>query len=438
MYFFYIICNIFPYIYIQISIYSDVIRKAMENTFKQETNHTLLLTKQVFMTMLNSIISKFKSSHLPFKYKDSQLYGFGNYDSDKPNLKGELETLLKGYVNGKYLYNKYREATTGKPIIKINRVYRSLFFKYLGYKNVFDFIESELFTLEEKNKQLVLLNNIETIDDDYYVCYYYGEDNKMIKGQVFIYNGWKTIEIKYFYNHENQENGVYTFFGTISHSEDFVHFDTKYFVGSKKNEGGKFIFFIGKSSPNERHYLIGTYSGFDKYDRAIAGKIILKKFNSKAEIDIEVNDPSFDSIICQELNKNRIVVESNIRKNPLMFSKKSPYAKVLMNSYGNYSFFFEIDKNIFEIKIKVEKYHFNIISLNNFIIIEDDKVFVINNGQILNFDFSISGMFHLQKVSIYLNVLNFTNQEEESRGNFIGVDINNNIVSGKLLIEVLD
>ena len=47
-------------------------------------------------------------------------------------------------------------------------------------------------------------------------------------------------------------------------------------------------------------------------------------------------------------------------------------------------------------------------------------------------------MFHLQKVSIYLNVLNFTNQEEESRGNFIGVDINNNIVSGKLLIEVLD
>ena len=117
-----------------------------------------------------------------------------------------------------------------------------------------------------------------------------------------------------------------------------------------------------------------------------------------------------------------------------MFSKKSPYAKVLMNSYGNYSFFFEIDENIFEIKIKVEKYHFNIISLNNFIIIEDDKVFVINNGQILNFDFSISGMFHLQKVSIYLNVLNFTNQEEESRGNFIGVDINNNIVSGKLII----
>ena len=431
-------CNIFPYIYIEINIYTSVIRKAMENTFNQEINQTLLLTKQVFMTLLNSIISQFKSSHPPFKYKDSQLYGFGNYDSEKPNLKDELETLLKGYVNGKYLYNKYREATTGKPVIKISREYRSLFFKYLGYKNVFEYIESDLFTLEEKNKQLVLLNNIEAIDDHYYICYYYGEDNKMIKGQVIIYNGWKTIEIKYFYNHENQEKMVYTFFGTVSYSEDFVHFDTKYFAGNKKNEGGKFIFFIGKSSPSERHYLIGTYSGFDKYDRAIAGKMILKKFDSKAEIDMEVNDPSFDSIICQELNKNRIIVESNIRKNPLMFSKKSPYAKVLMNSYGNYSFFFELEDNLFELKIKIDKYHFNIISLNNFIIIEEDKVSVINKGQILNFDFSISGMFHLQKVSIYINVFDFTNHEIESRGDFIGVDINNNIVSGKLLVKVLD
>jgi len=410
----------------------------MENKLDKEINQTLLLTKKVFMTLLNSIISQFKSTHLSHKFKDSQLYGFGNYDLNKPNLKHEFEALLKGYVNGKYLYNKYREAASGKPIIKISREYQSLFFKYIDYKNIFEYIGSDLFSLEEKNKQLLLLTNIETIDDHYYICYYYGEDNKMIKGQVIIYNGWKTIEIKYFYNHNNKDNVVYSFVGTINHSEDFVHFDTKYFVGSKKNEGAKFIFFIGKSSPSERQYLIGTYSGFDKYDRAIAGKMILKKFDSKAEIDIEVSDPSFDSIICQELNKNRIVVESNIRKNPLTFSKKSPYAKVLMNSFGNYSFSFKLDENIFELKVKIEKYHYNIVSLNNYIVIEDDKISLVNKGQILNLDFSISGMFHLQKVSIYLNVFDFTNHDIESRCDFIGVDINNNIVSGKLLIKVLD
>ena len=135
------------------------------------------------------------------------------------------------------------------------------------------------------------------------------------------------------------------------------------------------------------------------------------------------------------LNKNRITVESNIRKNPLKLSKKSPYAKVLMNTFGKYSFCFELTENRHELEVKIENYHYNIVSLNNDIIIEDDKVSVINKGQVLNFDFSISGMFHLQKVSIYLNVFDFSNPGKESRGNFIGVDINNNIVSGTLLIK---
>tara|TARA_B110000090_G_scaffold183668_1_gene210499 strand:+ start:1067 stop:2299 length:1233 start_codon:yes stop_codon:yes gene_type:complete len=407
----------------------------MENVFNKNSNETLLLTKKVFITLLENIINQFKTTHNPLKYKDSQLYGFGNYDSEKPSLKNDLESVLKGYVNGKYLYNKHRDATSGKPIIKISGEYKTLFFRYLGYKNVFNFIESDLFTLEQRNKQLELLNNKITINDHYYVCYYYGEDNKMNKGQVIIYNGWRTIEMKYIYTDDNGEKAIYTFFGTITQSEDFAHFDTKYYLGNKKSEGAKFICFIGKSSPNERHYLIGTYSGFDKYDRAIAGKMILKKFNTKTKIDREVNDITFDSIICQELNKNRIVVESNIRKNPLMFSKKSPYAQVLMSSYGNYTFCFELNENIFELNLKIEKYHFNIISLNDSIMIEDDKISVLNKGQILNFDFSLSGIFHLQKVSIYIKAIDFSNDKKEAKGNFNGIDINNNIVSGVLNLK---
>jgi len=121
-----------------------------------------------------------------------------------------------------------------------------------------------------------------------------------------------------------------------------------------------------------------------------------------------------------------------------MFSKKSPYSEILLKSYGNYFLSFEIGENVFELKVKIEKYHFNIVSLNNYIMVEDDKISLINKGQILNFDFSISGIFHLQKVSIYLNIFDFTNHKRESRSDFIGVDINNNIVSGKLLIKDLD
>ncbi|WP_420600913.1 hypothetical protein [Flagellimonas sp.] len=410
----------------------------MENLLKRNESETLLLTKQVFNVLLDKVIAHFKESHkIDGNYKDSQLYGFGNYDLEKANLKNDLELVLRGYVNGKYLYNKHREVSSGKPIIKISREYRSLFFNYLGYRDVIEFIESGLFTPKQRDKQFELLSRRGSLIDHYYVCYYFGEDNKMNKGQVVIYNDWKTVEMIYVYVDENGARGVYTFYGTISQSEDFAHFDTKYFVGNKKSEGAKFIFFIGKSSPNERHYLIGTYSGFDKYDRAIAGKMILKKFSSKAEIEEEVNSKSFDPIICQELNKIRLVVESNIRKNPLRFSKKSPYAQILTKSAGDYVFEFITGGSNHELKLRIEKYHYNIVSLNDSIIIEDDKVLVLNKGQILNLDFSISGMFYLQKTSIYINAMDFIDKNKEVEGNFNGVDVNNNIVSGLVKISNL-
>jgi hypothetical protein len=365
------------------------------------------------------------------------LYGFGNYDTKQPSLKRDFELIIKSYINGKYLYNKQREAASGKPNIKISGDYKNLFLKYLGHKNITDFIKSDLFTSKQKTEQLELITKDDKINEHYYVCYYFGEDNKMNKGYVIIHNNWKTIEMIYMYVNENEEKNTYTFYGNITQSEDFAYFDTKYYAGNKKSEGAKFIFFIGKSSPNERQYLIGTYCGFDKYDRAISGKMILKKFNTKIEIEIEADNESFDPILCQELNKNRTVVESNIRKNPLLFSEKSPFAKVLMSASGDYVFNFEIVQTSHKLKLKIEKYHFNIVSLNDSIIIEDDIITVLNKGQIINFDFSVSGMFQLQKVSIYVNAIYFVENDDKFKGIFNGVDINNKIVSGNLSIEVI-
>ncbi|WP_028870897.1 hypothetical protein [Psychroserpens burtonensis] len=399
----------------------------------------LNLTNTVFNVLIESVVNHFKLKHnILIKYKDSQLYGFGNYNTEQPSLKGDFELIIKSYVNGKYLYNKQREAASGKPIIKISGDYKNLFFKYLGFQNITDFIKSDLFTSKQRIKQLELITKGDKINEHHYVCYYYGEDSKMNKGQVIIHNNWKTIEMIYVYVNEKEEKNTYTFYGNITQSEDFAHINTKYYVGNKKSEGAKFIFFIGKSSPNERQYLIGTYCGFDKYDRAISGKMILKKYNSKAEIEDEANDKSFDPILCQELNKNRTVVESNIRKNPLLFSKKSPFAQVLTRTSGDYVFKFEIEQTRHELKLKIEKYHFNIISINDSIIIEDDRVTVLNKGQIINFDFSVSGMFHLQKISIYINAIYFVENDNKVTGIFNGVDINNKIVSGNLSIVAIN
>jgi hypothetical protein len=407
----------------------------MEN----QNSEALNLTNTVFNVLTDRIIRHFKLKHnISIKYKDSQLYGFGNYNTEQPSLKRDFELIIKSHVNGKYLYNKQREAASGKPIIKISGDYKNLYIKYLGYKNITDFINSDLFSSKQRLKQLELITKGDEINEHYYVCYYFGEDNKMNKGQVIIHHNWKTIEMIYVYVNENEEKNTYLFYGNITQSEDFAYFDTKYYVGNKRSEGAKFIFFIGKSSPNERQYLIGTYCGFDKYDRAISGKMILKKYNSKSEIEVEVNNKSFDPILCQELNKNRTVVESNIRKNPLLFSKKSPFAQVLTRTSGDYIFNFEIEQTSHKLKLKIEKYHFNIISLNDSIIVEDDRITVLNKGQIINFDFTVSGMFHLQKVSIYINAIFFVENDNKVTGVFNGVDINNKIVSGNLSIEVIN
>lgn len=56
----------------------------------------------------------------------------------------------------------------------------------------------------------------------------------MNKGQVFIYSEWKKIEMIYVYRDDAGHKGIYRFYGTIKQSEDFVFFDTKFYIEGKK------------------------------------------------------------------------------------------------------------------------------------------------------------------------------------------------------------
>lgn len=414
----------------------------MENLKNVKVKETLVLTKTIFNTLLTMVISQFKKANVSenSNYRENQLYGFGNYDSEKPNLKSDFEKVLKGYINGKYLYNKSREASTGRPIIKISREYRYVFFNYLGFKDVTEFINQDFFTPSQKSKQLELLQQENDIEDCFYVCYYFGEDSKMSKGQVIIYKQWKNIEMKYL-NVGGQgygKNGSYSFFGSITHSEGFLFFDTKFYVGSKKNEGAKFIFFVGKSTPQERNFLIGTYSGFDKYDNTIAGKMILKKSFSRDEMEQEILKDHFDPIISQELNKKRIVVESVIRKNPLLLSNKSPYSQVLYKISGKYLTTFTYDKNTHKVKLHIEKHHLNIKSLDDSLIFIEDRISLINNGKIIILEFSINGLFPIQKTSIYIKSYDLLEENKKNAiGKFTAVGIDNDIISGAIKLEAI-
>ena len=78
----------------------------MENAKFKETN-TLFITVHCFKILLDLMLTQFQEKHkIPALGKMTQLYGFGNYNPNLPNLKQELEQLSGGFINGKYLYDK--------------------------------------------------------------------------------------------------------------------------------------------------------------------------------------------------------------------------------------------------------------------------------------------------------------------------------------------
>lgn len=350
-------------------------------------------------------------------------------------MKNDLQLVGRDYINGKYLYNKYRELALGKPLIKISGEYKFILFKYIGYKDIFEFLKGSSLTKKESKLQRSLLSQKSTNRDYYYVCYYFGEDKKMNKGTTTFFNNWKTVEMKYVYTEVNGDSAEYNFHANVIHSEPFIFLDTKYYLRNKKSEGARCVFFIGKSSPSERFFLKGTYSGYDKYDRAIAGLMILQRFDTPEEVEEELKDNTFNPIISQELKNKRMVIESEIIKDLLKLSKTGPFAKLLSKFSGAFNLKFHTDKKINALKINILKNHYKITSPNDTIIIEKDSIQVICKGRILKLDFSINGVFFLQIVSIYINILDFSETNIKTHGTYNGIDVNNNIVSGRIDLE---
>ncbi|MFT5736867.1 MAG: hypothetical protein ACI9SG_001212, partial [Maribacter sp.] len=271
----------------------------------------------------------------------------------------------------------------------------------------------------------------------YYVMYYYGEDKKMTKGCFTILNNWKTFELVFVYKDTGENVVTYNLFGTILQQNNFAHFETSLFTEKRKIKGASFIFYIGKSTPTERPFIIGTYSSFDKYDHCIAGKIIAQQFDSKEAMTTVAFSDYFEPYISQELIKVRFINESTLPKHTLKLSNKSPYSDVFGRIPNKYKLIFNLDNEVsHELIIIIEEYHYNIRCLENNIFIENDRLSLENKGQILEIGFDIFGVFFLQKVSIFIKTFYLLQEKtEDNRGVFSGVDINNNLVNGSMVIQ---
>jgi len=122
---------------------------------------TLLVTAHCFGVLLEMVLNHFREKHKDHAViigRVTQLYGFGNYNANLPNLGQDLEKLTGGFINGKYLYDKQREVQKGKPILKLNGYYKIVLFQYIGYEGIEDFTKNFI-----KDEERLIIGRIYSI-----------------------------------------------------------------------------------------------------------------------------------------------------------------------------------------------------------------------------------------------------------------------------------
>ena len=375
-------------------------------------NKSLLLTHYVFTYLYQRVLNTFyQKDPERRKLRSFQVYGFGNFDKSVPSLKQELEDVAGFYVNGKYLYNKIRDSEKGASFIKLNKEYKFLLFNYLGYENLTDFLEESDLPELEREKQLKIIKEDELFEDAYFISYYHGEDGKIIKGQVKIYNNWKNIEFRFVYKMDSAHSNIYVHHGVIIEINGLVHIPLKLQIKDKQNESGYMSFFGGKTLAESRKYLLGTYSGFDRDDKPVCGRVLLEKEENREEMLKSFNNNEIDPVILSAIRNQRIHGLNFLPNSKIQFDRNSPFQTQLSRYFGDSTLLF-LNKNeelIDFLPIKIETDQLRITSLSDDLI-ETDKIYLTNKAQVLHIQFEINGMFTYTSISIQINT------EEVSEG----------------------
>ncbi|WP_111707737.1 hypothetical protein [Lutibacter citreus] len=400
-------------------------------------SESLVLTSEYFKLVLDKILDIFIHKHeitnIPRTF---QLYGYGSFDESKPNLKNDFEEVGNEFINGKYLYDKTREFEKGKPLIKINKYYKSVILLYIGYDNFVDFINTRKSTDEDKERQLSLLTNHEDATY-YYLNYYFDEDNNsIIKGKTIISNNWKKIQHIFFYPLEDGSfREIYTL-GTVNRQEDTITIKTQTPSGKRFLEGASEIYYIGNKAPSNINYLVGTYCNFDIYNNTVAGRSILEKCDGKDDMEQKAKSPYIPPYIAMEIRNKRIVNNNNVPRHFLELSEKSPYASIYEKIPGAYEITFQLEDNIKEIiNFQILPNSYKIITLTENVYIEKDRLELINKGSVINLRFTFTGIIALERVNFYLKTYYLKGEEYNQTGVFSGIDNENRLVNGTLTIN---
>lgn len=398
---------------------------------------SLTLTAEYFKLILEKVHEKFMAKHeLKRLPKTFQLYGYGAFDEEKPSLKTDFEVLGSDFINGKYLYDKSRQLEKGKPVIKLNQYYKTILLLYLGYTDFKAFLKENKLSKIELAKQHDLIYNNDKDVIYYYLNYYFGEDDTILKGQTIISNNWKKIQHTFLYPLEDGSMREHYSHGSIKRQGDTLIIKTNTLSGDRYIDGASEIYYIGHKAPSNLNYLIGAYCTFDLFTNTVAGRSILEKCQSKEEMEKKSKSPNIPPFIAMEVRNKRIVNKSVVPRHALELSNNSPYASLYGKLPGDYSLIFDFENGFKEtLKFKLLPTNYQIITRTENVYIEKDRIELLNKGSVVNFRFSFSGMIALERVNIYFKTYYLKNDNLKQEGVFSGIDNENRLVSGSLTIQ---
>lgn len=254
----------------------------------------LLLSPGIFESLYNELLHKFEEKYdiSAENLMDYQLFGYGNYDHSKPNLKQFILDETQIAVNGKYLYNKYLEWGKGKSPIKFTREFNYVYFNAIGYNNISDFLKNTKISPDDiKEQESVTLYKKAKNADEYYVGYNQNEEGEVSKSKLILSK--RNQKIKWILGY--WENGVlseYAYPGEIRYQENGMSF----FCENSKNELDRslFVAFYFDRRVKILPYLIGSYAGYDRDRKPVTGEVLFQRINDKQKMQEIFADKSID------------------------------------------------------------------------------------------------------------------------------------------------
>lgn len=265
----------------------------------------LLLSRGIFESLYSTLLKEFEQKYdvSVANLMDYQLFGYGNYDPTKPNLKQFIFEATDSSINGKYLYNKYLEWTKGKSPIKFTREFTYVYFNALGHRHLADFLKNTDLSKELISEQQSIedVNQIKLIDE-YYIGYNQNEEGKITKSKLIFSRYNETVKWILGYT----ENGIlneYIYPGEVRFQENGMSF----IFENTKNELDRSLFvgFYFDRRVKILPYLIGVFSGFDRDRKPVSGVVLYERKNTILELENEFKNEDIDERITQFIANKR-------------------------------------------------------------------------------------------------------------------------------------